>query len=74
MRPAPAACRAWASTPLWRILQGGRTAHLADVTADDSYRNTPAYARVVDAGGVRTLLQVPLRKEDELLGVITAFR
>jgi adenylate cyclase len=61
-------------TPLWRILQGGRTAHLADVTADDSYRNAPAYARVVDAGGVRTLLQVPLRKEDELLGVITAFR
>src|SRR5215470_3423587 len=30
--------------------------------------------RVIHAGGIRTLLQVPLRKEDKLLGVITAFR
>src|SRR5215472_528456 len=34
----------------------------------------PAYARIIDAGGIRTLLQIPLRNERELLGVITAFR
>ena len=61
-------------TPLWRVLNGERLVHLADAMADESYRHAPAYARVIDAGGIRTLLQVPLRKEDELLGVITAFR
>ena len=61
-------------TPLWRVLDGERLVHLADAMADESYRHAPAYARVIDAGGIRTLLQVPLRKEDELLGVITAFR
>jgi len=60
-------------TPLWRVQQGERLIHLADATADESYRNPP-YARIIDAGGIRTLLHVPLRKEGTLLGVITAFR
>jgi class 3 adenylate cyclase len=61
-------------TPLWRVLHGEHFIHLADAMADDSYRNAPAYTRLIDAGGIRTLLQLPLRKEGKLLGVITAFR
>ena len=61
-------------TPLWRVLQGAPLVHLADARADDSYRNAVPYARVIDTAGIRTLLQVPLRKDGELLGVITAFR
>jgi len=61
-------------TPLWRVLQGERLVHLADAMADDSYHQAPAYARVVDAAAARTVLLVPLRKDDALLGVITAFR
>jgi GAF domain-containing protein len=61
-------------TPLWRVSEGARLVHLSDATADDSYYHAPAYARLIDAGGVRTLLLVPLRKDDELLGAITAFR
>ncbi|MBV9200092.1 MAG: GAF domain-containing protein, partial [Alphaproteobacteria bacterium] len=61
-------------TPLWRLLQGDQLTHLADARTDESYLHAPAYARIVDAGGIRTLLQIPLRKERELLGVITAFR
>jgi len=62
------------STPLWRVLRGEPLIHLADATADESYRKAPAYAQRIDSGGIRTLLQVPLRKDGELLGVITAFR
>ncbi len=61
-------------TPLWRVLQGEPLIHLADAIAEDSYRNAPAYARLIEAGGIRTLLQIPLRKDDQLLGVISAFR
>jgi adenylate cyclase len=61
-------------TPLWRVAAGERLVHLADATADDSYHHAPAYARLIDVGAVRSLLLVPLRKEDELLGAITAFR
>jgi GAF domain-containing protein len=61
-------------TPLWRVLQGERLVHLADAMADDSYHHAPAYARVVDAAAARTVLLVPLHKDDALLGVITAFR
>jgi adenylate cyclase len=61
-------------TPLWRLLRGEQLIHLADARIDESYPYAPAYARIIDAGGIRTLLQIPLRNERELLGVITAFR
>jgi GAF domain-containing protein len=63
-----------AGSPLGRILRGEPIIHFADATAEDSYRNDPAYARVIDAGAVRTLLQIPLRKDGEVLGAITAYR
>jgi GAF domain-containing protein len=61
-------------TPLAWVLHGERIVHLADAQADDSYRSAPAYARIIDLGGVRTVLIVALRKDDALLGVISAFR
>jgi class 3 adenylate cyclase len=61
-------------TPLWRVLHGEGLIHLADATTEGGYRAGPGYAQLIDAGGVRTLLQVPLRKDGDLLGVITAFR
>jgi GAF domain-containing protein len=61
-------------TPLWRLLRGEQLIHLADARIDESYLHAPAFARIIYAGGIRTLLQIPLRKERELLGVITAFR
>ena len=61
--------------PLSRILRGERVVHVADVRREDFYPNAPPQLRsVTEAGGVRSVLLVALRKDDELLGIITAFR
>jgi GAF domain-containing protein len=54
-----------------RLLQGEGLVHIPDVTAIEP--TTPIQRASIDAG-VRTLLVVPLRKDDALLGYITAHR
>jgi GAF domain-containing protein len=58
---------------LERILRGERVVHLADAMAYDGYRGTPMGQSIVESG-VRTLLLLSLRRDDELLGVLTAYR
>jgi adenylate cyclase len=55
---------------------GEKVIHLADAAADDNYRNTtpPEIQQLVEFGGLRTLLMVPLRTDNAFLGVITAYR
>ena len=61
--------------PFARLVGGEPVIHIPDFRGDDSYRNAPPPLRdYYDAGDVRTLLLVPLRKDNEVLGVITAFR
>jgi len=60
---------------LARLVDGGRLVHVADARAEDSvYTAPPPMQRFVDATGIRTLVMVPLRRDDALLGVITAHR
>jgi two-component system, NtrC family, sensor kinase len=48
---------------------------LPDAHSDPGpYGDEPEYRRLLDLGGIRTLLVTPLRKDDMLLGVITAYR
>ncbi len=54
-----------------RLLQGERLIHLLDAPAVEPA--TPIQRAAVEAG-IRTLLMVPLRKDDALLGYITAHR
>jgi class 3 adenylate cyclase len=57
-----------------RILGGERYAHITDVLADESYRSLPHFREMVDQGGIRTLLDVPLRKDGSVLGIIAVYR
>jgi PAS domain S-box-containing protein len=61
-------------TALERIVRGERVVHIADATAYEGYRDAPMFRHAAEAEHVRTLLLVPLRKDDAVLGAITAFR
>jgi GAF domain-containing protein len=61
--------------PFGRMLKGAPLSHihdLAEVAAQ--YPDDPLPRAAVDLGGIRSLLVVPLRKDNALLGVITAYR
>src|SRR5262249_4014399 len=58
-----------------RILQGERFVHIVDLAAEDAYRmNEPRRRALVDLGGARSHLPVPLRKDGTLLGMISCNR
>jgi GAF domain-containing protein len=63
-------------SPLTRLMRGQKVIHLADAAADENYRNTipPEIQELVEFGGLRTLLMVPLRTDNAFLGFITAYR
>jgi GAF domain-containing protein len=60
--------------PIGRILGGDRYVHITDVLTDASYRSLPQFRDMVDHGGIRTLLDVPLRKDGSVLGIIAVYR
>src|SRR5215831_1014753 len=59
--------------PLMRLVRGESLLHIPDLRAV-APPDEPAAQATVQLGGVRTLLLIPLRKDDTLLGVITAYR
>ena len=68
--------RAQPGAALDLIVRGEPLAHIPDVAAEDAYRTGNASGRaLVELGGGRTLLAVPLRKDDDtLLGAFAIFR
>ena len=58
-----------------QILGGEPLVHLADISKDVSYRTGNQRAKtIVDKFGIHTLLTVPLRKEETLLGGFVLYR
>jgi len=57
------------------LLRGQQVLHTADITEGEGYRSgTPMVRAAAVLGGVRTLLVVPLRKDDAFLGTIGIYR
>ena len=58
-----------------RLIAGEEMIHIADMAKEDRAESDSPRTRIaVEVGGIRTLLFVPLRREDVLLGYITAHR
>jgi class 3 adenylate cyclase len=59
-----------------RMVTTKTTIHVADVMADAAYveQHVPAAISAVELGGVRTILFVPMLKEDELIGAVSVYR
>jgi two-component system, NtrC family, sensor kinase len=67
--------RANPNIPMGRVLTTKQPVHVADVLTDQSYIDGyPGMTGVAHLGGARTLVQVPLLKEDELVGTIAIYR
>jgi class 3 adenylate cyclase len=57
------------------VMKTGETVHLPDLSAVPSYaEGHPRTVEAVDLGGVRSVIGVPMRKDDALVGIISIFR
>ena len=67
-RPGP-------NTGLGRVVQTKEVVHVEDITADRAYaEGDPQRVAAVELGGVRTLLCVPLLKDNAVIGAIAIYR
>jgi len=67
-RPGP-------ETPTGRMIATKSVTHVVDLAAERGYaEGDPLYVEAVDVGGIRTLLSVPMLKENELVGSFSIFR
>jgi GAF domain-containing protein/nitrogen-specific signal transduction histidine kinase len=58
-----------------RLLAGEHVIHVPDLVAEEVYKaGDPNRLALVDLGGVRSSLMVPLRREDAVLGFINIYR
>ena len=59
-----------------RIVATKKLIHVADVAAEPGYleQRVPSFVAAVELGGIRTLLLVPMLKENELIGAFSVYR
>jgi len=66
-RPGP-------QNPISRVIKTSQVLHIVDYRTDQAYlEHDPLAVAGVEIGGIRTLLVVPMIKDDELLGAIGIF-
>ena len=63
------------NVPLGRVAMTKQVVHIADIRMEQAYiERFPPLVAVAEFGGARTLLVVPMLKEDELVGAIGIYR
>jgi signal transduction histidine kinase len=63
------------NSPLARLAKSKDVIHITDVTAEPGYiAREPRMVAMVESAGARTILAVPMLKDDELVGAIGIFR
>jgi signal transduction histidine kinase len=61
--------------PVARAARSKKTIHIEDLRADPTYLGgKPLTVSAVDTGGIRTMLVVPMFKEDEFIGAMAIYR
>jgi two-component system, NtrC family, sensor kinase len=63
-----------AGSPLGRIVLTRQVAHIADIRTEPAYAENRPLRDLADLGGARTLVAVPMLKDNELVGAIVIFR
>jgi len=62
-------------TALGRVAETKQTVHIADVTTEPAYvEGEPIFVAAVNLGRFRTMLTVPMVKDNELIGVFAIYR
>jgi signal transduction histidine kinase len=62
-------------TALGRVVETRQTVHIADVTMDPAYvEGEPVFVAAVNLGRFRTILNIPILKENELIGAFAIYR
>jgi GAF domain-containing protein len=61
--------------PLTRMADSKKAVHIADLTAERAYiERNPRVVRLVESAGARTLLDVPMLKDEALIGAFVLYR
>ena len=60
--------------PIVRMARTKAILHIADVKTERSYERDPIFSEFVDVSGARTVLYVPMVKENELTGAFVIYR
>ena len=62
-------------TALARVIETRQVVHIADIQTHPAYvGDEPTFVALVNLGGFRTLLVVPMLKENDLIGAIAVYR
>src|SRR5262249_18795137 len=68
VRPGP-------NNPIFRLAATKQLQHVADIRTERAYlEREAAFVPLVEVAGARTLVAVPMLKENELIGIVTIYR
>jgi GAF domain-containing protein len=74
-RPLGAVIRPGSPSALGRMMRTKQVVHIADIRAEEAYaKRDPLRVAAVELAGARTVLGVPMLKEEELIGAIGIYR